>query len=429
VKLQALRNGCVRLLLACGLASLLVACSGAVSGPPPVPGPISVAPSTAILYSQQPTTFVLSGGTAPYFVTSSDQATVPVIGSVAGTSFAVVPRHVAAETPVTLTVTDAAGSAPVAVSLTVRPSIVSNVVTITPTSTECGTAVCPGGDAEVKVVLMQNGVPLSGRQVLFRVVSGPASVLPGSFGGQPGLAVTDATGTARVVVRVSSDATTQSALLEITDVSSESRLLTSVAISIANAPLNAQPNTINFVGTTATTCAASGVSATVIVFGGRPPYSISQPSNFTIFAPDGTRVITSSGGSFTIRPTGVCVASETAAIVDGNGSTVTVTVSNVVGSAPPPTPIQVTPNEVTLDSCNSVATVTLVGGTPTSYQFNVQSGAVTVTAIPNNQFTLQRRSPSDPALSPIQVGFTDGQSVTEVTVNLGPVAEGPCPTP
>lgn len=81
---------------------------------------------------------------------------------------------------------------------------------------------------------------------------------------------------------------------------------------------------------------------------------------------------------------------------------------------------------MTLDSCDSKATVTLVGGSGT-YQANVESGSVRVTRLSDNQFSLQRASPSDPAASPVQVGFTDGRSVTEVTVNLGISAQGACP--
>lgn len=415
---------CVRV-IACVLSGLLVSCSGAVSGPPAAPLPLSVTPSAATLFSDLPTTFVLSGGAAPYFVASSDQATVPVFGPVSGTSFTVVPAQVATETSVNLTISDSAGTTPVTAALTVRPRIVSNVVTITPNSTGCGTSICPGGDAEVSVVLMQNGVPLAGRQVRFTVTSGQALVVTGSTEGASGTTVSDASGTARIRVRVPSGATEQMALLEITDVTSGSRLLTSLAISIANAPLNAQPSALNFVGSTSTTCASDAVSATVIIFGGRPPYVVSQPANFLVQ----DRLLNSSPGSFTVRAKGVCVAAETISVVDSNGSTVNVTASNAAGSVPPSTPLQATPGVVTLDTCTSQATIALAGGTPGSYMSNEQSGSVMVTKISTNQFTLKRTPGSGAALSPIQVGFTDGQSVTEVTVNLGPVAQGACPAP
>src|SRR6185503_214050 len=106
---------------------------------------------------------------------------LPSAGAIKGAgAFTVVPNQVAADTPVTLTVTDTAGSAPATATLTVKPRTVSNVVTVTPSASQsaaCGTAVCSGGDAEVKVVLSQAGVPLVGRTVQFDVVSGDIRII------------------------------------------------------------------------------------------------------------------------------------------------------------------------------------------------------------------------------------------------------------
>lgn len=419
-----------RLLAACLSVIGLASCgSGAVSAPPtPVtPGPLAITPSSATLYSELPTSFLISGGTAPYFITSSNQATVPVIGTVAGSSFTVVPSPVATDTPVTLTLTDSAGGTAATAALTVRPRTVSNVITVTPSpsqSAACGTAICAGGDAEVKVTLSQNGVPLAGRNVRFEVISGDFRIITSAPGtaealSTTGSTLTDSTGTARMRIRVLSDAGPQTALLQITDVNSGAFQRSSVPIApSSSSPLNAQPERISFVGPNSSSC-ANGIPADVIVFGGRPPYQISRPGTFSI----DRDVVTFSGGRFTVTANGQCVASQPIAIVDNNGATVTVTASNSLGSVLAGTPVVATPGAVTLDSCMSIANVALSGGSGT-YLAARGSGALDVRRVSENVFSIQRLSGSPPAASPVQVGFSDGRTVTEVTVTLSGTAPG-----
>src|SRR6185312_6798891 len=75
-------------------------------------------------------------------------------------------------------------------------------------SAACGTAVCSGGDAEVKATLSQAGVPLTGRTVRFDIVSGDVGIITSAPGlpettGTTATATTDSTGTARIRIRVS----------------------------------------------------------------------------------------------------------------------------------------------------------------------------------------------------------------------------------
>ena len=141
------------------------------------------------------------------------------------------------------------------------------------------------------------------------------------------------------------------------------------AITIApssNAPLNAQPSTINFQGVTANTC-ANGISADVIVFGGRPPYQISQPGSFSV----NPTLITNSGGRFTVTAIGQCSSASAIAVVDSNGATVSVTASNILSAVqpadPPPAPFAVSATTVTLNSCSAVGNVGLTGGSGTYF--------------------------------------------------------------
>jgi hypothetical protein len=415
-------------------AATVVSCgSGAVSSPaaPVAVTPLTITPSTATLYSDLPTTFLVSGGNGSYLITSSDQSAVPVAGSFTGSAFTVVPGSVAADTPVTLTVRDTASASPVTAALTVRPRTVSNIVTVTPSASQsaaCGTAVCSGGDAEVKATLAQGGVPLVGRQVRFDVVSGEFRIITAAAGlpeslGLSTTAQTDSTGTARIRIRVLADATAQTGLLQITDLNSGSTQRTSIPIApSSNAPLNAQPGTISFIGATSDRCATSG-QADVIVFGGRPPYSISQPGTFTV-APT---LVLSSGARFTVTPTGQCSDAARIAVVDSNGATVAVTATNTRGPVGAATPaFIVSPAAVTLDSCSTVATVVLAGGSGTYF---AASGNSAVQASVSGSTGVIRRasSSSGPVSTPVNVAFSDGQAALPVTVTLAAGAQGTCP--
>ena len=416
----------------------LAGCSGGVSAPPETvtPGPLSLTPSTATVYSDLPTTFVVTGGTGQYFITSSDQNVVPPVGSFQGSTFTIVPGSVAVDTPVTLTVRDSSTTTPVTAALVVKPRTVSNVVTITPTASQsaaCGTSICAGGDAEVKVTLTLGGAPLRNRDVRFDVVSGEFRIITSAPGlpeslSLTGSTVTDESGTARIRVRALADASAQTGLIQIVDVTSGSFTRASVSIApSSNAPLNAQPNRITFIGPNAQTC-ASGIPADVIVFGGRPPYLISRPGSFDI----DREIVTASGGRFTVRANGQCTPGQPIAIVDASGNTVTVTASNDRAAANVTgTPLVVAPAVVTLDACQSIANVAVSGGRgPGNYFAAAGSGAIKATV---NQDTgnplvfIQRAVPSPAAATPILVGVSDGQSTVTVTVNLAGAGAGPCP--
>lgn len=432
--MQAFRNGWMRPILAFGAAALLSACgSGAVSGPPAAVAPLAVTPSTATLYSELPTSFTLTGGTAPYFVTSSDQATVPIIGTVQSTTFTVVPNPVVAETPVTLIVSDSASAAPATVTLTVRPRTVSNTVTITPSSTQptaCGSAICAGGDAEVRVELKQAGLPLRNRMVRFDVVSGDFRIITSAAGAPESLSLsgttaTDDSGTARMRIRVLADAPAQTGLIQITDIGSgfSQRASLTVAPS-SSSPLNAQPDEISFIGRDSDTC-ATGVQADVIVFGGRPPYSITQPGTFAITP----TVLNRTGDRFTVTATGQCTGGSSIAIVDSASSTVTVTASNTVAATTVnPPALVVSPQIVTLSDCTVQASVALAGGLGAGRYIAASGSTAVIADVPNNGSVgfISRRPGSAAIATPVQVGFSDGRSTAQVTVEFDGPGAGPC---
>jgi hypothetical protein len=423
-------------LILCGIAmAALGSCGGgAVSAPAATPArePLAISPSSATLFSESPTTFFIAGGSGSYVIISSNQAAVPIAGAFAGTTLTVVPGPVAEETPVSLTVRDTSTAETVAASLTIRPRTVSNVMTITPSASQspaCGTSMCSGGDAEARVSLSQAGIAMVARQVRFEAVSGDIRIIT-SVAGAPetlstsGATFTDSTGTARMRIRALPDAASQTALLEVTDLSSGFTQRAGVTIAASsNAPLNAQPSTVVFQGHAPLTC-ASGVQADVIVFGGRPPYLISQPGSFQV----SPVLVAGSGGRFTIAATGQCTAGSQVAVVDANGATVSVTASNILSDVPAPaspatTAFTVSPREVFLGSCNDVANVLLTGGSG-AYLSASGHGAVAA-SITGTTGAIRRVSGAPPAAATIT--FSDGRSTQEVVVMLtGDARTAPC---
>jgi hypothetical protein len=308
------------------------------------------------------------------------------------------------------------------------------VVTITPSSsqsTACGTAICSGGDAEVRVFLSIGGVPLRARTVRFDVVSGDIRIITSGPGlpetlALTGSTVTDDTGTARMRIRVLPDATSQTALLQITDVSTGFTQRTSVTIApSSNAPLNAQPSTIEFQGTAAGTC-ASGIQADVIVFGGRAPYQISRPGSFSVSPP----TVLNSGDRFQVGANGQCANASQIAVVDSNGATVAVTATNRISpvQGTTTTAFAVSPTTASLNSCNDVANISLLGG---SGSYIGASSNSSVKVIINSNIGSISRAAGASAPASVTVSFSDGKTVKDVAVSLtGPAtfnAQGTCP--
>jgi hypothetical protein len=153
-----------RLALGASLFAVLASCgSGAVGGNPPATDPARVTILTGdgtVIYSEQPATFTLSGGTGAYIVSSSNPSVLSVDSAARNaTSITVVANPVPADTTVTISVRDT-GTAPIATaSVTVKPGTINNDIQITPSSTQssgcpAGT-LCSGGDALVSVTLSQ----------------------------------------------------------------------------------------------------------------------------------------------------------------------------------------------------------------------------------------------------------------------------------
>ena len=422
------------------LAGLTACGSGAVGSIVTDPGKITILPpgtdlAPAVLYSGLPTTFSITGGTGAYIVTSSNQAVLPVSGPLSGSTLTVIPNGVTTDTTLTLTARDTGTTLPTTITLVVRPGTVSNTITVTPASTACAPAICSGGDAVVSTVISQGGIPIPGRLVRFEVVSGDFRFIT-SGPGEPettALSVTtttDETGTARARLRVLTTAANQTGIFQITDLSTGAFQRSTIFIAQVSPNGSfffAVPSSVTFTGPRVDLCATGALSAQVFVFGGTPPYTVSNPSPAAMTI--SPTFIPASGGSFMITPSGVCF-NLAVPITDSAGRTITVDVTNQPGTAPvpTPTPLQVAPTTVTLSSCTQTTGVFVVGGTG-SYQAQSNNPLVFAT-VSNNLVTIRRAAGttnSVPPVTSVTVGITDGTSHATVDVTLSGAGAGPCP--
>ncbi len=439
-------SGIVQRLTRAALAAFafvaIASCGSGGVNPPPDFSTITILPAAATAFAGQPTTFVISGGVTPYVVISDNQSVIPISGATNMGTLVVVANDVSGDTVVNLTVRDSKTvPAQAVVAVTVKPATISNEVTIVPTSTQgvaCAPAICSGGDALVGATLSLRGLPLTGRGVRFDVVSGAFRFIT-SFPGAPVetldttfTTVSDATGKAFARVRVAADAANQTALLRVTDVGSGAFQYASfiVAQATGTSPgFFVTPSSVTFQGPRVDLCASgnTGIGTTFFVFGGTPPYTVSNTS--TAFALS-TSFVGTSGGSFFVTPNGTCVATPGVPIVirDASGRTTTVLAANIPGTATVPA-LVVAPTAVTLASCTSVASVTVAGGTGSYTSNTVSSGVFMFPSNQGNVFAIQRLggTPSPgPSGTTVAMAITDGVSTQTVTVTLTGAGAGPC---
>jgi hypothetical protein len=441
------RSLLLRLAAAAAVAAGLVSCSGGVDPSPDVSDPtrITILPATAVMYSGLPTTFSITGGTGAYVVTSNNQAVIPSPGSLLRNTVTIVPNNVTAEVSgIVLTVRDTGTNAPVTAVVAVRPGTVANDVTITPNSQQsssCNPAICSGGDAEVKVTISQGGIPLAARGVRFEVITGDFAFIttpPGTAPETTAVSVsvaTDETGIARARFRAQALAPNQTALLQITDISTGAFRRTSFAIAqfTGNTPAYfTLPSAITFTGPFSTACASSAATS-IAVFGGSPPYTVTGGSSgFSISAPppnpnpNGTLNLPASGDRFTITlsTTPFCFENLPVAVTDSTGRTLSVLVSNKLGTGDaPPAPISLEPSTISICR-NQTATIAIVGGGDTFAASTGDPNISIVQPTSSRQFSFTVSNVGQVPRS-ATINVTDGVTTGFATINIG--ASPPCP--
>ena len=412
------------------MGALLGSCGGggtASTAPatPPTPVALAALPGTADVFADVPADFSISGGVAPYTPFSSNIVAVPV-PTIAGSKLTVVAKSVNADTPVTITVRDSAGTS-VTVALNVKPTTLNNTVTITPlspTGTGCGSGICSGGDARVVVTAVVNGIKLTNRPIRFDVFQGDFRfVTPGTNQLVTSLIVnTDENGEAVARIQVIVTAPTQVATLTSTD--TVSGLVRRTNFNIVQTTsgvgiLSSLPSgATTFTGAKGApgqpgVCPSGGI-VDYYIYGGTPPYVVVSPlPQFLTVSPS---VVNTNGGSFRVTQSG-CGASQLIVTDTLNRVIETSQVIGVAGPAgdaapaPVPSALSVNPASHTL-ICGQTGTSTLAGSG--SY-----TATVTTSGVPPGAFTVTPTAGTIPGT----ISFTRNNGVaaaspTVITVNL-----------
>ncbi len=428
--------------LALAASILLAACGGGgASVDPNKGGTLSLSPSAATFYAGVPNTIHIQGGRAPFAVTSSEAATLPVPSIVNSSSFDVIPNNPGVVDTglapgdlqvrtVTVAVHDSEGAA-----ATATIKVAQNFLTgygIVFGQTTCPAPVgaganatvqpCSGGDTNISFSAVFNGVlhgnapfqldVVRGQFAFFDPISSTNTVT------QSLRVNSDHNGIVTAIIRVPAGVPTQLADIRITDLgtgASTDTIFTIVGTS-ATLTLTAIPSAITFTGALSTQCGTG--SADVFIFDGAPPYSaLSSNPNVSVTAVSaGTQP-----GRFTISAlnSNICLATVPVIFLDSLGNRTTVTVTTSAGSTvvPPPTPITVAPAAITL-VCGATGSVSVVGGTGT-YSATTSSPVITA-VVSGNTLSITRHATPDPAGGPFPasstVSVTDGSSVAVVTV-------------
>lgn len=420
------------------VAGLLNSCgSGAVSAPDPAAGSaLSVFPGTADVFPDTPTTFTVSGGTPAYTIFSSNSVALPVTSAVTGSTFTIVPAAVSADTAVDITVRDAANKS-ITARANIKPGTLINQVTFTPigpTGTGCGTGgICSGGDAQIVVKAVLNGVVLRSRPIRFEVYQGPfqivtpiTNVLVNSL-----IVNTDEQGEAVIRITTPASIATQTATLQFTDTASGlSRRLnfniiqqtsgTGVLSSLPSGSITIKGGK----GDVGQAGKCPGTRVDFYVFGGTPPYTITSP--LPILASPINSVVTSSGGGFAVQ-LGGC-GSVSLIITDSKG--LSIETAQIIAqqgdagdaAAPVTTTLTVAPTSITV-GCGQSASISLAGSGNFSTSIvtaGVNAGftiAPTAGTIPSPVTFRRDATPANTQPTSIIVNVVAGATITPVTVN------------
>lgn len=381
----------VAMLLALTGTLVLTACgggSGAVNGPttPPVPTPtlVTLPAGIVVAYSQVPATIKIVGGVPPYQALSNNSAVLPVPLNVSGDTIVLVanPVAVATDVPVAITVSDQSGQSAIA-NVTVRYApLFENGLTVTPSSSNCGTNLCDGDSAGVLAIATGvGGAPLPARQIRFDVVYGAFSILTNNpaFPATSTLTViTDAAGAAQVEIQAVAGTTTQQAQIRATDVTTGQQQIANFVIERKTSTNNLSviPPTASIQTQYNNSC-STGFNVDYYIFGGTPPYTVA--STFPSAVVISPSVVGTSGSFFRATTNGTCVNPLTFAIQDSAGKTTTATLINTPGTqappgAPAPSALVVTPTTVSDAACTGKTfNFVITGGTP---PYNVTAPAV-----------------------------------------------------
>lgn len=402
-------------------------------------GELTILPATATVYAGNPVTFTIAGGTAPYFLQSSEPVLFPLNQTINGNSVTVVPGNpsvIDAGLPpnaypirtVNVTVRDNGGRQATASYAVGQNFLLGFGVSLTSIS-DCGASptggatasvpACAGYETRVDITPSSSGLFRPQRQTRFSVLFGPFAfiqndnvTLAPTF-----TTVTDTDGDSFARFVPDANALTQYAAFRITDVESGSyRDVVFTLLSRPTGPLTATPSTLpNLVGGTTQTCGQG--QSNVIVSGGVPPYrAVSTSASSVLVTPS---EVTSSGGVFTVFYGGSIppnCGGGSVVITDAVGSSVTVTATSSAGTAAPFQPLSATPGSFCFTAALQTGNSIVVGGNATRVA-NSANPAIATAAFAGNTLTITAGA----ALGTTTVSVSDGSATVSIVVTRAAV--------
>lgn len=388
------------------------------------PAPLAVSPADAVAYNGSPVTLYISGGTIPYTATSSNSAVINVPNNVGGTTMVFDANNVAEDTPVNLDVRDSKGEMATS-TITVKPSVISNTLTVTPDPAApgvgCDPAVCSGLTALVTVQLKNMATPLVNRNVRFDVVQGDYQFITNSSAttfADTITATTDQNGYAHVRLKANVNAPTQYAILKVTDEVGGSVLQTTFTIAQYTdgaGILSVVPETHTITAYYKNTC-SFGARVDYLIYGGTPPYTVTSTS--TGIATVSPSTVLANGGGFTATTQNAfCPGTAIIAIRDATGRVIEAKLENKAGSeeVSVPDPVELFAPAVVSVAQGATRTVTIGGGTAPYYvsssDLSIATVSIAGTTVTINGLTI--------GTATITVADTAGATKT-ITVNVTP---------
>jgi hypothetical protein len=371
VNFAALRSVQSKLSIALVTAAslLLGSCGGGgASSTPDSTGILQVLPSTGTIYAGVPYTINVSGGRKPYLVVSDQFTLLPLNFTLNSNSFQMV-----ANNPGVVDIGQAVGTLPTrSVNLSVRDSsagiatakydVAQNFFTgygegYTTTCLSSGTTAaqaCSGQDSIVTLVPVSQGTLYGNRALRFDKIRGDFHWVQEPPGQAPQLVDTitlntDHEGKAILRLRVNVDAPTQLATYRVTDIATGTQTDIVFIITQSN-PIDLItlfPESVSFTNGPANQCGSG--TATVFVFGGAPPYTITASSPIIVFP----QVVQHSGDSFQVsmpanQPT--CPPNPAVFVTDSRGQRVQLTIMTGPGGTAN-VAIAVSPNPIVGLTC------------------------------------------------------------------------------
>jgi len=439
VKLATLRSVQSKLSIAfiASAALLLSSCGGGGASVSPVSvGDVQILPATGTIYAGVPYTINIVGGRKPSLVVSDQFTLLPINYTVNANTFEIV-----ANNPGVVDVGQQPGQLPTrSVNVTLRDSVGATATakydvaqnfftgygqSYTSTCPGTGTVApqaCSGQDSIIHLTPVSQGTLYGNRVLQFDKVRGDYHFVQEPPGAAPQLVdtirvSTDLEGRSILRLRVNVNAPTQLATYRVTDVATQTTINVVFVITQVS-PVDAitlVPSDVTFTAGPANQCGSG--SATVYVFDGAPPYTISSTSPLITFP----QVVQNSGDSFQVTlPSGllVCPPNPAVFVTDSRGRRVQLTVTTGQGSTPN-VPIAVSPNPINGLTCTAnTQTAAIIGGLG---PLSAISNQPLVTAIVSGNLITVTRSPTGtlnalPSPTAAIITITDGSVLYTLNV-------------